>query len=33
MLVSNVVSLVFSLTVMFGDDTTSNKLEICIDRL
>ena len=30
--VSSVVSVVFSVTVMVGDDTTSNKLEICIDR-
>ena len=31
--VYSVVSVVFSVTVMVGDDTTSNKLEICIDRL
>ena len=30
--VSSVVSVVFSITVVVGDDTTSNKLEICIDR-
>ena len=32
MLVSSVVSVVFSVTVMVGVDTTSNTLEICIDR-
>ena len=30
--VSHVVSVVFSVTVMVGDDTTSNKWEICIGR-
>ena len=30
--VSSVVLVVFSVSVMVGEDTTSNKLEICIDR-
>ena len=30
--VSSVVSVVFSLTVMVGEDTTSNTLEICNER-
>ena len=29
---SNVISVVFSVTVIVGEDTTGNKVEICIDR-
>ena len=29
---SNVVSIVFSVTVIVGEDTTGKKVDICIDR-
>ena len=29
---SNVISVVFSVTVIIGEDTAGNKVEICIDR-
>ena len=29
---SNVISVVFSVTVIVGEDTAGNKVEICIDR-